>query len=182
MSTQGLIKLHKDEALKLYFQLKESLESQCDCKVYYAGSLLRYSDLPTDKEFGDLDLVIVYESPYHTDSIKEFVNKNFEVKRCGSKKITFLKDGMQVDLNATDEVGFESMMLTCTGDSKFNLILRSKAKKCGFKLNEYGLYTYEGELVAINQDEIFEKLGIRYYLPEERSFKDKNIYWLEKRK
>lgn len=180
MSTQGLIKLQKDEALKLFFQLKDLLESKCKCEVHYAGSILRYEDIPTDREFGDLDLVIIYETPYHSEEVIKLVNESFEVKRCGRKKITFLKDGLQVDLNATDQVGFEAMMLTCTGDSKFNLILRSKAKKCGLKLNEYGLFDYSGNLVAISQKEIFSKLGVRYYTPEERSFKDKNIYWLEK--
>ena len=181
MSTQGLVKLRKNEAMKLFLQLKDLLESTTKCEVHYAGSILRYEDIDTDREFGDLDLVIVYDNPYHSDEIINLVNKSFDVKRCGKKKITFLKDGLQVDLNATDSVGFDAMMLTCTGDSKFNLILRSKAKKSGFKLNEYGLFDYSGNLVAISQEDIFSKLGVRFYKPEERSFKDNNIYWLEKR-
>ena len=47
--------------------------------------------------------------------------------------------------------------------------MRSVAKKMGYKLNEYGLYDTNNNLIhAINEKEIFELLGMEYIEPTDR--------------
>lgn len=181
MSTLGERRLQKEELLNVYLKLKTEFESICKCSVEYAGSVLRYKDLDTDKTFGDLDLIIVYDNGIHDSRLKEFIRNSYVVKRFGNKKATFLVDGVQVDLNASDPECVDALRMTCIGDSRFNLLVRAKAKRLNYKLNEYGLFDkITGNKIAVNQTEIFNILKIRYYAPSERSFVASNNYWLEK--
>lgn len=179
MSTLGEVHLNKEDILKVFSQLKSELEILCDCKVEYAGSVLRYKDIDTDRTFGDLDLIIIYPDGIHPKEMYDYVSSHYQVKRFGKKKATFLINGVQVDLNATTLEEVEPLRLTCIGDSQFNMLIRSKAKKMGMKLNEYGLWQDE-KRVAISQKDIFKALGIRWYEPSERSFKINNTFKLEK--
>jgi len=61
-------------------------------------------------------------------------------------------------------------MLHFTGPMSENIILRVKAKKRGFKLNETGLIEKSsGETLYFNtEEEIYEKLETKYKEPWER--------------
>lgn len=181
MSTLGEVHLNKEQILEVFSKLKTEFESACECKVEYAGSVLRYKDIDTDRTFGDLDLIIIYPNGVHPKEIYDLVHQKYNVKRFGQKKATFLVNGVQVDLNATTEDEAEPLRLTCIGDSQFNMLVRSKAKKMGFKLNEYGLWN-GSERIALTQKDILGTLHIRWYDPSERSFKVNNNFHLEKEK
>ena len=178
MSTLGEVHLNKDEILKVFESLKVEMESICPCKVEYAGSVLRYKDIDTDRTFGDLDLIVIYPEGIHSKEIYDYVHSKYQVKRFGKKKATFLINGVQVDLNASTLEEVEPLRLTCIGDSQFNLLVRSRAKKMGMKLNEYGLWQAD-KRVAVSQADIFKALGLRWYEPSERSFKINNTFKLE---
>lgn len=179
MSTMGEIHLNKEQILNIYSKLKTEFESACNCKVEYAGSVLRYKDIDTDRTFGDLDLIMIYPNGVHPKEISDLVHSKYNVKRFGAKKASFLIDGVQVDLNATTEEEVEPLRLTCIGDSQFNLLVRSRAKKMGYRLNEYGLWK-ENERIALTQRDILGTLHIRWYEPSERSFKEHKNFHLEK--
>lgn len=57
-----------------------------------------------------------------------------------------------------------------TGDFKFNIAMRMKAKKRGLKLNQYGIWKGDrAVLQSENERDFFKFLGVRYHEPEERS-------------
>ena len=54
-----------------------------------------------------------------------------------------------------------------TGSDKFNVLLRERASQMGYKLNEFSLEGYYGELFS--EEQIFQILGVKYIPPEERT-------------
>jgi DNA polymerase (family 10) len=72
------------------------------------------------------------------------------------------------------------MALYFTGDKDINIMMRRKAWKYGWKLNEYGLWNgqswspnsgpfpEERFVAGRTEEEIFEKLGFVYLDPEKR--------------
>lgn len=57
-----------------------------------------------------------------------------------------------------------------TGDFVFNTAMRSKAKKRGLKLNQYGIWKGDRPVLqSENERDFFKFLGVRYHEPEERS-------------
>lgn len=64
-----------------------------------------------------------------------------------------------------------AMMLTYTGNALFNIFMRSDAKDMGLKLNQYGLFTRDGEVVLQSEWEepFFAELRRRYVPPELRN-------------
>jgi DNA polymerase (family 10) len=49
-------------------------------------------------------------------------------------------------------------------------MLRSKAKKMGYKVNEYGIFKNNKNILVESEEEIFKLLEIKYLEPQERNF------------
>jgi len=63
-----------------------------------------------------------------------------------------------------------SALLYFTGSQRFNILLRSQAKKLGYRLNEYGLYDLnKNKLNTPDEQTIFNLLGVKYLSPKERT-------------
>jgi len=68
---------------------------------------------------------------------------------------------------------WESFALYLIGSGKFNIWLRSIAKRKGYLLNQYGLFKREnGKRVSSKEKEIFQILNIKFIPYEKR----KEIY------
>jgi DNA polymerase/3'-5' exonuclease PolX len=59
-------------------------------------------------------------------------------------------------------------LLFLTGDYKFNIGLRAKAKSMGMKLNRYGLYRGDEVIAGETEHSIFKALKTPYVPPEQR--------------
>jgi DNA polymerase/3'-5' exonuclease PolX len=61
-------------------------------------------------------------------------------------------------------------LLHYTGNSLFNIRVRAHAKKLGFKLNQFGLYDKDNNLIVLKSErEILTHIGITYKQPSARS-------------
>jgi DNA polymerase (family 10) len=81
-----------------------------------------------------------------------------------------LKSGMAADLRLVTEREFPAALLYFTGSKEHNTALRGRAKKLGYKLNEYGL-SREGSsrpLPCASEEEIYRRLGLAFIPPELR--------------
>ena len=76
----------------------------------------------------------------------------------------------RIDFLYTPPNEFAFAILYFTGSKEFNLMLRSKAKKMGYKVNEYGIYKNNKNILVESEEEIFALLGIKYLEPQERNF------------
>ncbi len=94
----------------------------------------------------------------------------------GNKKMAFVVsygniNNLQLEIYITEKKYWPFALLTRTGSGMFNIIMRSKAKKSGLLLNEYGLFNKNGEIIKGLKTEksIMEYLDMKYHTPSERS-------------
>lgn len=85
-----------------------------------------------------------------------------------TKSSVIMQSGVHVDLRVVHEDEFPAAVHYFTGSKEHNTEVRARAKKLGFKLNEYGLF--EGENAVVLKDEValFAKLGMDWVPPELR--------------
>lgn len=119
-------------------------------------------------EIADIDFVVLPKN------LKKFDEEIREIGFSGGKDMRIYKkvvDGIKVELyiaHEPKEMG--SMIFMWLGDKILNIAQRSKAKKMGLKLNQYGLWKGD-KLVFQSADErdFWDYLGMDYHMPEQRS-------------
>ena len=112
---------------------------------------------------GDIDILV-------WETFPDFSEVNAKITAKGDKKIKMVFEDIEVDLRSFEPRHRGCALLYFTGPGNFNLLIRGKAKKMGYKLNEYCLTKVSsGEEFYFEQEEgIFQKLGLKYYSPMER--------------
>lgn len=128
----------------------------------------------------DLDLIIKHPpfTPQSTTTLINHINKSsliqiIHVFSQGPFKIgAMLRIGdktIKIDIFAAQK-NYVFMLLFATGSAKFNIMMRSVAKKKGYLLNQNGLFSVKtGDQIPISSEKkLFEYLGITFRLPHER--------------
>lgn len=119
-------------------------------------------------EIADIDFVVLPKN------LRKFDQEIRELGFDGGGDMRIYKkvvDGIKVELymaHAPEEMG--SMIFMWMGDRIMNIAQRSKAKKMGLKLNQYGLW--EGDkpvLQSADERDFWDYLGMEYHTPEQRS-------------
>ena len=150
------------EELTAYLGAVEGVE-----KVTPAGSFRRAKDT-----VGDLDLLVT--GPGAGAALDRFAAhpKVQELLAKGENKASarFGIEGIQVDVRALPAASFGAALQYFTGSKEHNVALRQRALKMGMTLNEYGLFTVDGKVLAASETEedIYGKLGLAWIPPEMR--------------
>lgn len=150
-----------DELIAEFRQL-EGIE-----RVEAAGSLRRGKET-----IGDLDLLVT--GPGATRSLDHIEKhaKAHEVLGRGANKasVRYGLEGLQVDVRALPAESFGAAMQYFTGSKEHNVVLRTLALKQGLTLNEYGLFTLEGNerVAGESEEQIYQRLGFQWIPPEMR--------------
>ena len=133
-------------------------------EVTVAGSFRRRRET-----VGDLDIVVC--SSRSATVMAKFVGYE-DVEAVLSKGHTRstvrLKNGLQVDLRVVAAASYGAALQYFTGSKAHNIVVRTRAAKRGFKLSEYGLYKGRRRIAGRTEQEIYERLGLRYIEPELR--------------
>jgi DNA polymerase (family 10) len=136
-------------------------------RVEPAGSLRRGRET-----VGDLDLMVTGPN---ANAALEYITKHpraHEILGFGSNKasVRFGLEGIQVDVRALPAESFGAAMQYFTGSKEHNVVLRTTALKQGLTLNEYGLFTLEGNerVGGATEEEIYNRLGFAWIAPELR--------------
>ena len=143
-------------------------------KVTPAGSLRRGKET-----IGDLDLLVTLVSERHgAEQVEELAkhiltyNEIEQVLAHGENKVSFRlrNSNLQVDVRLLEPENEGAALLYFTGSKEHNVVLRGRANKMGFTLNEYALATLEGErrVAGKTEEEIYAKLKLDYVEPELR--------------
>ena len=155
------------EALIIGKAFKEALEPLCTM-VTLAGSIRQEKDM-----IGDIDIVVIPKDDprIFLDKVKQVI----EYEYGATKKIFGMFQDRPINIFVTNTKSYGASLYQCTGPTKYNMIMRRKAKSAGMKLNEYGLWNREtNEYIAGEAEEdIFGALGLKYKPPELRRSKKK---------
>jgi len=132
--------------------------------ISIAGSLRRYKELVKD-----IDILV------GADGSKEVVEKFVSLPNVQTinaqgetKAAITLESGINVDLRVIKPQEFAHGLQHFSGSKEHNVVLRSLAKKLGFKMNEYGLFKGEENLLCKTEAEVYDKLGLAFIPPELR--------------
>jgi DNA polymerase/3'-5' exonuclease PolX len=120
------------------------------------------------------NLLSTYVDYLHKQNIliDDITDKNIKTKYMGFGIFNSLNLNKirRIDIRLIPMVSYWPALLYFTGSYDLNQTMRLKAKKLGYKLNEYGLYDLRTEemIVVTSEQEIFEKLEINYIQPNQR--------------
>lgn len=104
---------------------------------------------------GDIDVVIECDEDYDY-----LWHKHSQVE----------ERGIQIDLWGVSPCEFWPAVLYATGSQQFNIYMRMKAKREGYKLNQYGLWRDDERIAVASERDIFTKIQFKWKEPEERSY------------
>lgn len=75
----------------------------------------------------------------------------------------------KIDIRVFSIEEYPTALLHSTGPGEFNTLMRARAIELTMKLNEYGLYYYDGSKASVRTErDIFTALDVSYLSPEER--------------
>ncbi len=152
-------------ALPIANELVEELKKISGVKkAIAAGSLRRRADT-----IGDIDILV--EADDGERVLKEFTSFRWviEVLASGKTKASVrIKDNIQVDVRVISKQSFGAALQYFTGSKGHNIKLRELAIKKKWKLNEYGLFDGDRQIAGADEEQIYDKLGLGYIVPELR--------------
>ena len=135
-------------------------------RVEIAGSLRRGRET-----IGDIDILVASEDPQPIMDATATMRGVSKVLAHGAKKTSvLLGPGVQVDVRVVEPQVFGSALHYFTGSKEHHVKLRTRAKRQGLKISEYGVFR-EGSDEAIacaTEEDVFAALGLAFIPPELR--------------
>ena len=158
-------RLPLEKVLPIAEDIKQKLASLPEVKkVEIAGSIRRKKET-----VGDIDILVVSDNPNKVADFFVTLPQIVDVYGKGKTKLSGRLDiGIDIDLRIVSEDSFGAALQYFTGSQVHNIKLRSLARKKGYKLSEYGLFKGNEKIAGKTEEEIYEKLGVRYIEPEKR--------------
>jgi len=133
-------------------------------RALIAGSLRRRRET-----IKDIDILVSASEPGAIMDCFTTLSRVETVAAKGSTKSSVvLKSGINADLRVVSEEEFPFAANYFTGSKEHNTELRARAKKMGYKLNEYGLFEGEKLIPCKDEAEIYRALGLDFIPPELR--------------
>jgi len=182
-----VLKINKDEKRRQSLQTAKKIGNELLAEVNNIPSVIRASlagSIRRNKEtIGDIDIVVTAARRNWKKIINHFI-KLPQVNRVlasgETKASVMLKaENMQADIRVVHDDEYGAAMLYFTGSREHNIMLRTIAKKNGWKINEYGVFDVKTNkrLAGETEEGIYRLFGLPFIIPEERLGKDelKNI-------
>lgn len=119
---------------------------------------------------GDIDILVATSQPQKVSDAIAKLPIVRDVVAHGNKKLSFnFAPGVRVDVRFVNQNQWGSALLYFTGDKDHNIALRKIAIAKGWKLNEYGLFEGEKVIASKEEEDIYDKLGIKWIDPRSRT-------------
>lgn len=150
-------------------QLRQHLEELNGIQqLEFAGSYRRGRET-----VGDLDvLVVAAKADQVMDHFARFSGSPNVMARGDTKMSIRIASGLQIDLRIVPPESFGAALQYFTGSKEHNVVLRTRAKQRGLKINEYGVYRIEGEretyVAGQTEQEVYATLDLPWFPPELR--------------
>ncbi|QQG42599.1 MAG: DNA polymerase/3'-5' exonuclease PolX, partial [Candidatus Giovannonibacteria bacterium] len=118
---------------------------------------------------GDIDILVTSKTPEKvTDRFTALPQVAHVLAKGKTKTMVKLKNGLDCDLRVVPKESYGAALNYFTGSKEHNIALREMAINKGLKLNEYGLWRGKKRVAGRAEEEIYEKLGLKYIEPEMR--------------
>ncbi len=140
---------------------------------------------------GDLDLLVESSATPPKASTASAVMQHFSkfpnithlLAQGETKMSVRLVSGLQIDLRVVPSESFGAALQYFTGSKDHNVVVRSRAKQRGLKVNEWGVFRVEedGEetyLAGSNEQEVYAALELPWFPPEIREAREE-FAWAE---
>jgi DNA polymerase (family X) len=129
-----------------------------------AGSLRRGNEVVKD-----IDLLAATDDQLSlADTFASLPRTASVIARGDTKVSVTLQGGINADLRIVSPSQYPYALHHFTGSREHNTALRGRARKLGLKMNEYGLFREEENLLCRSEMDIFTALGLAYIPPELR--------------
>ena len=161
----------------------KSLDTFNNIKIKFCGSFrrkLKYSN--------DIDILIVSKDIINIDDLykskilykiidklkkdkiiyDDLTIENIHTKYSGI--VNYINELYRIDIRFLPYESYYSGLLYFTGSKLFNIDIRKKAKRLGYKLNEYGLYKDDKIIEIKSEKDIFKYLNLDYLKPNLRNY------------
>jgi DNA polymerase (family 10) len=154
-----------DQAAALAAALRDQFPT---ADVHIVGSLRRGCDT-----CGDIDILAAGHESDAASIMQAFTTYPLAARvlaHGSTKSSVLLWGGFQADLRLVPRESLGAALQYFTGSKTHNISLRDRAVRRGLKLNEYGLYTVEGNRRVAGEDEpgIYRALELAFVPPELR--------------
>lgn len=171
-------RLRIDQVERLVFRLRSHFQ---DCpaveQMEFAGSFRRGKDT-----IGDLDILVVSQSPSQVmDHMEAFAGRISTTSRGDTKMSIRVESQFQVDLRVVPADSFGAALQYFTGSKEHNVAIRSRARKMGLSVNEYGVTEIDGDQTLTSgrtEEQLYRRLGLKWIPPELREGRQE-ILWAE---
>lgn len=178
IAEQASMRLRIDQAERLVFRLRGHLELCTAIKqLEFAGSYRRGKET-----VGDVDILVVSDSPTVVmDQLESFPGRLSTIARGDTKMSIRVEAQFQVDLRVVAAESFGAALQYFTGSKEHNVAIRSRARKMGMSVNEYGITNLDGSqppMYGATEQELYSKLGLSWIPPELREGRHE-IEWAE---
>ncbi len=172
------LRLRIDQADRLVTRLREHLED-CEAieKLEFAGSYRRGQET-----VGDIDVLVVSSNAQSVMDLLQTVPGIVSTIARGDTKMSIRVDEQfQVDLRVVAGESFGAALQYFTGSKEHNVAIRSRARKLGMTVNEYGVARLDAPdkiFAGRTEEELYQALGLQWIPPELREGR-REIEWAE---
>jgi DNA polymerase (family X) len=179
IAESAALRLRIDQAEHLVQRLKNHLGG-CKAiqKMEFAGSYRRGKET-----VGDIDILVVSDNHEAVmDRFQEFPALSSVIVRGDTKMSIRVDNQFQVDLRVVPQESFGAALQYFTGSKEHNVAVRSRARKLGMTVNEYGVAKIDAPdklLCGSTEEELYEILGLKWIAPELREGRHE-LNWAEK--
>lgn len=150
------------------YRREKTTSNDIDCMLSHP-KIKTQDDLKTKKNYLHNFIDVLKENKFIVDAL---TSEDVETKFMGFCRYSVKTPIRRIDIRYIPSESYFPALIYFTGSGSFNQTMRQYAKKLGYKLNEYGLYKQVGtkyKLVPVSsEEEIFEKLGMKYVEPKDR--------------
>ncbi|MEM7560968.1 MAG: PHP domain-containing protein, partial [Planctomycetota bacterium] len=171
-------RIRLDQAEKLVHRLNEHLKG-CDAidQMEFAGSFRRGKET-----IGDVDILVVSQNHDAVmDRLEAFTGLVSVIVRGDTKMSIRVDEQFQVDLRVVPAESFGAALQYFTGSKEHNVAVRSRARKMGLTVNEYGVSKLDDPhnyIAGETEEEVYRALGLEWVSPELREGR-KELTWAE---
>lgn len=135
--------------------------------IEVAGSIRRGRET-----VGDIDIVVGSDDGHRAifDKFVGLPEVGEVLVRGDTKTSARLRSGVQVDVRVVTSAQFGAALHYFTGSKEHHVKLRTRAKKMGLKINEYGVFPRESTapVASKTEEKLYEVLGLDFIPPEIR--------------